>query len=140
MNAPLPPTPLSPYAARRRRQTINQLIFLAVFLAAMYLILNAFGVFRGARPGTHNITFRVDGNASTALITYTRADGKSSPKFDASLAWSETINFPRGQLVILTAGNTTATGKIRCRLFLDGAEWKRDEAPDKVSCAGMVPP
>jgi hypothetical protein len=126
----------------RQTGTVVQLIVVLGIIGGIFLLFNALGVFRPTLPIKHEVTYRVDGTASTAILTYTKEDGSSTPRFDATLPWSRKIVFSDRTLAILTAGNTTQTGNIRCTILLDGKEWKKEEnkmPSDRVSCAGIVP-
>jgi hypothetical protein len=121
---------------------VRQLIILAVFTAGVLVTLNMLGVFSERRDGGHSVTFKLEGSASNAKITYTMANGKSSGPLDVTLPWKKTVHFSQPTTVILTAGNQNQTGSIRCYLLLDGQDWKHDQSAmpnDKVSCAGIVP-
>jgi hypothetical protein len=100
------------------------------------------GVFTPATPGTHEVTFRIIGSASAAVITYTQQDGTPTERLNITIPWKKVIRYDQSLAVILTAGNPTQTGNITCLLLLDGQDWKKDTATspvDKVSCAGIVP-
>jgi hypothetical protein len=117
-------------------------IILVIVGAVIVTMLAVFGVFKPSSPNEHTISFRVSGTTSTAVITHTTTDGKASEPFEVAVPWHKSVKFPKGSVVILTAGNPTQTGSIECRLTLDGKDWKHDttNSPgDKVSCAGIVP-
>jgi hypothetical protein len=100
------------------------------------------GVFDASKPSPHSLTYQVTGSSSAAVITYTREDGSTTEADELSIPWRLTIKPKKSLVVVLTAGNPTQAGTIKCTLILDGKEWKTDttNAPgDKVSCAGIVP-
>lgn len=121
---------------------MRQFAVLAILLAGLCWALSSLGVFRARGPGQHAVTFEVDGSASTAVVTYTLPEGTHTHPEDIRVPWKKTLTFTGPLTVILTVGNPSQTGEIRCALLLDGAEWKEEKAAaprDKASCAGIVP-
>jgi hypothetical protein len=122
--------------------TFRQLLILGLVGVVIIVVLIYVGVFKSTRINDHEVTFRLGGTTSTAVVTYTQENGSTSDPFEASVPWQKVMKFPKASVVILTAGNPTQTGSIECQLLLDGNPWKKDttHAPgDKVSCAGIVP-
>jgi len=136
-------SPDLPVKAKRRQENILlQLFILLVFFGAVYFVLDRFGVFRPRGETPHEVTFRVEGSASAATISYTREDGAPSERFDAGLPWHKTVKYTQPTTVILTATNPTQVGTLKCILLLDGEPWKKAQtegSQDKISCAGAVP-
>jgi len=121
---------------------IKQLIILSIVIGVSIAVLAAAGLFRTGSEEGHLVTYRVGGTTSTAVITYTAADGVSTDTFESAVPWKKSIRYPKTTIVILTAGNPTQTGSIECQLLLDGKVWKSNSTKmpgDKVSCAGIVP-
>lgn len=132
-----------PKSSTKSRSLIGQFFLVGAILIGVISLLIYLGVFKVRPKGTHEILYRVDGGASTALVTYTQEDGTRSPKLDVTLPWNTAIYIKGNTTVVLTAGNTSQVGSIRCAILLDGKEWKKDAnitPGDKVSCAGIVPP
>ncbi|MCI0520237.1 MAG: hypothetical protein L0Z70_08270 [Chloroflexi bacterium] len=108
----------------------------------MYAIFNALGVFMGGQKDYREVTFRVDGSASAAVVTYTQENGEATKPLDVTLPWKKTVRFKEPRPVYLTVGNPSQIGEIRCVILLDGEAWKEQRAAaplDKVACAGIVP-
>lgn len=119
-----------------------QLILIAAVLGVGALILYLVGAFSSRPEGYRSITYRVEGTASTAVVTYTQPDGSKTELIEIAVPWHKTMNFPKGMIVVLTVGNPTQTGDLRCKLLLDGKAWKEQFAKspkDKVSCGGIIP-
>ncbi|PWH16172.1 MAG: hypothetical protein D6735_09520 [Acidobacteria bacterium] len=119
-----------------------QFLIIALVLGIAALIYYLLGVFNSRPEGYRSITYRVEGSASTAVVTYTQPDGSKTGLIEISVPWHKTMNFPKGMIVVLTVGNPTQTGDLKCKLYLDGKEWKEQFAKspkDKVSCGGIIP-
>jgi hypothetical protein len=126
----------------RRTELRNQVIALVVFFIVLLLILNQVGLFKKRLPTSRVVTYVIDGNASVARITYTLVTGASSKPEEVKVPWTQSLTFDYTTTVILTAGNPTQTGNLRCQILLDGQPWKTESSKpggDKVSCAGIVP-
>ncbi len=129
-----------PSPQRRRDLTIQIIvvvIVLAIAAGACYLWVI------GRKPSNgHSVTYKVDGSASVAVVTYIQADGAATKPEDVRVPWRKKLTIPSGTIVILTVGNPTQIGDITCSILLDGAAWKQESASapaDKASCAGIVP-
>ena len=123
-----------------RNQILSQSLFLVVFLGVLFAFLYILGAFSSRAPRGHEVTYFVDGSAATAVVTFIQDDGGHT--LDVQVPWTKMVKFTRPATVILTAGNPSPTGSIQCTLFLDGKEWKKQNAAppqDKVACAGIVP-
>ena len=119
-----------------------QAAFLVVLLGGAFFLLKTLAASGAGAEGAHRVTYRVDGSASMAVVTYRLKDGASTRPEDVSLPWKKTVEFTESRVVILTASNPIQTGTIRCQLLLDGKVWKQDEANSeagKVACAGVLP-
>lgn len=122
-------------------------LFIQFFIIFVIILIGGFvlyrlGVFSTSHSGSHSVTYRLVGSASTAEVSYTLASGNASELIVVAVPWRVTVNIPKGTVVILTAGNPTHTGDLGCELLLDGKEWKQAFAKspeDKISCAGIVP-
>jgi hypothetical protein len=130
-------------ASNRQRQRIwRDILILVIVIAIILGIFYYLGVFDKSKYSPHSLTYKVSGSSSVAVITYTKEDGSTTESKELSIPWQLTIKAKKSLVVVLTAGNPTQAGTIKCALFLDGKEWKSDttNAPgDKVSCAGIVP-
>jgi hypothetical protein len=116
-----------------------QAVFIVVLLGGAFLLIKTLSASGAGAQGAHRVTYRVDGSASMAVVTYRLNDGATTRPEDVSLPWKKTVEFPESRVVILTASNPIQTGTLRCQLLLDGKVWKQDEAEAKVSCAGVLP-
>lgn len=119
-----------------------QLLIVALVAAAGIGIFAMLGVFRPTQPGYRMVTYRIEGTASTGVVTYTQPDGSTTELIEISIPWSKTVKMPKGTVIVLTGSNPTQTGDMTCKLILDGKDWKMQSAKapkDKVSCAGIVP-
>lgn len=117
------------------------MIILLLTLGGMIALLNALGAFKSRTPNSHQVTYKVEGNAAVAVVTYTEEDGHNTSPLEVTLPWKKTLHI-KDMPVFLTATNPSQVGRITCILYLDGVEWKRETATaprDKVSCAGIVP-
>jgi hypothetical protein len=126
----------------RLREILFQFGAILLVGVAVYAIFNALGVFMGKGKEYREVTFRVDGSASAAVVTYTQENGEASQPLDVSLPWKKTVRFKEPRPVYLTVGNPSQIGAIRCVILLDGEAWKEQSATaplDKVACAGLVP-
>jgi hypothetical protein len=120
------------------RDSLIVVVVIAIILGVFYLL----GVFDQNKPSPHTLIYKVTGSSSAAVITYTREDGTTTEADELGIPWHLTIKAKKSLVVVLTAGNPTQAGTIKCTITLDGKEWKTDttNAPgDKVSCAGIVP-
>ena len=129
-------------ANRRNPNTLGQLLLVVLVIVGALVLLYFLGVFSDKPRATRTVTYTVEGSASTAVVTYTQKDGKSTGLIDISVPWHLSLEFSKGTVIILTVGNPTQTGSIDCILLLDGKEWKKKSTKppdDKVSCAGIVP-
>ncbi len=127
---------------RRRPRILIDVLILVVVVTIILGIFYSLGVFDKTNPSPHILTYKVTGSSSAAVITYTREDGTTTDADELSIPWHLSIKAKKSLVVVLTAGNPTQAGTIKCTLILDGKEWKTDttNAPgDKVSCAGIVP-
>ena len=128
--------------APKNNPLLRQIIIIIVILSISVLVLIRLGIFTTGSVNSHSITYRLEGSASTAQVSYTLANGVTSELIVVTVPWHITLKIPKGTVVILTAGNPTQTGDLGCELLLDGKEWKRAFAKspeDKISCAGIVP-
>ncbi len=119
-----------------------QILVIALVLGVGALIFYFLGAFNSRPQGYRSITYRVEGTASTAVVTYTQPNGSKTELIEIGVPWHKTMNFPKGMIVVLTVGNPTQTGDLKCKLLLDGKEWKEQFAKspkDKVSCGGIIP-
>ena len=119
-----------------------QISIIALVLGGAALVYYFLGAFNSRPEGYRSITYRVEGTASTAVVTYTQPDGSKTDLIEIAVPWQKTIDFPTGMIVVLTVGNPTQTGDLRCKLLLDGKAWKDQFAKspkDKVSCGGIIP-
>lgn len=119
-----------------------QIIVIAMVICAGALLFFVLRAINSRPEGYRSITYRVEGTASTAVITYTQPNGTKTELIEISVPWHKTMNFPKGMIVVLTVGNPTQTGDLRCKLLLDGKDWKEQFAKspkDKVSCGGIIP-
>jgi hypothetical protein len=126
----------------RRTDVIIQSITVIVVLVITLFVLYQLGAFTPVRKGPHQVRYRVEGTTTSAVITYVREDGKSTGLTTVGVPWEVTLTFTQATTVILTAGNPSQTGEIRCVIYLDGKLWKQQSArdpSDKVSCAGISP-
>jgi hypothetical protein len=126
----------------KQKTILLQLAGLAGFFALLFGVMNALGLFEPKTAVEHTLTYRVEGTASAAVVTYTGADGDHSSPEDVRVPWKKTMKLSGPRTVVLTVGNPAQTGEIRCVLLLDGIAWKQDTAiapADKASCAGIVP-
>ena len=125
-----------------RPNLFRQFIVLGfVLLAIGGITLWAIGQL-GRVPGKHSVVYKLSGSASVVVATYTRADGSQTVPENVGLPWTQKENFSQPGTAILTAGNPTQTGNVRCELYVDGELWEQNEikAPrDKLTCAGLVP-
>jgi len=111
-------------------------------LIALALLFNRMMALRKGGVEERRVTYRVDGTASMAVITYRLQDGSTTRPEDVSLPWQTTMDFPESEMVILTASNPVQTGILRCQILLDGRHWIEEKAAsetDKVSCGGILP-
>jgi hypothetical protein len=123
-------------------KNILQAVFLVLLLGGAFFLIKTLAASAAGARGEHRVTYRVDGSASMAVVTYRLKDGSSTRPEDISLPWKKTVEFTESRVVILTASNPIQTGTIRCQLLLDGKVWKQEEdksGAGKVSCAGVLP-
>lgn len=135
---------MSTTSSKKRNELLIQIFRVIVFLIISIVILIQLGACNRSsdEKRTRKITYKVEGSAARAVITYTEKDGTTSPKLDVNLPWRLTLsNFPTGQTVILTAGNLSQVGNITCKIIVDGDELQEDSAKypdDKVVCGGII--
>ncbi len=119
-----------------------QILVVVAVVGVGALVFYLLGAFNSRPEGYRTITYRVEGTASTAVITYTQPNGSKTELIEISVPWHKTMNFPKGMIIVLTVGNPTQTGDLKCKLLLDGKDWKEQTAKaprDKVSCGGIIP-
>jgi hypothetical protein len=129
-------------ASSRRTDGIIQLVTVIVALAITLFVLYQLGAFTPATKGPHKVRYRVEGTTTSGVITYVREDGKATSPETVGIPWETTMTLTQPMTVILTAGNPSQTGEIRCLIYLDGKQWKQQSAKapiDRVSCAGITP-
>jgi hypothetical protein len=124
------------------KENLMQIASVLVILAVVFGVLKYMGVFNGGKEGDSVVEYRVEGSTAAAVVTYTQADGTPTGPLDVTLPWKKKVSFSVPTTAILTAGNPSQTGSIKCLISLNGEAWKQEAvtAPkDKVSCAGIVP-
>jgi len=92
---------------QRQGITVVQVALVVLVMGIVLVILYAMGVFAPVTPGTHEVTFRIIGSASAAVITYTQQDGSPTETLNVSIPWKKVIRYDQSLEVILTAGNPT---------------------------------
>lgn len=133
---------MSQTVPNQRIGIVMQIVLIAVVVVAGIGVFAILGVFKSKPTGYRMVTYRIEGTASTGVVTYTLPDGSRSELTEISIPWSKTVKIPKGTVIVLTGSNPTQTGELRCKLILDGKDWKEQGAKppkDKVSCAGIVP-
>ena len=135
---------MSTTSSKKPNELLIQVIVVIVLLIISAVVLIQLGIFDRSsdEKRTLTLTYKLEGSAAQAVITYTEKDGTTSPKLDVHLPWRLTLsNFPAGQTAILTAGNLSQLGSITCKIIVDGDEWQEESAKypdDKVVCGGIV--
>ncbi len=123
-------------------RTIGQILIILVFIGIAAGGLYLLSKFTSKASGQHEITLRIEGTTSVAIITYTQPDGKVTKPQEVHVPWQMTATYSPKQIVVLTAGNPMQMGQLSCVMLLDGKSWKKDTARspnDKISCAGIAP-
>lgn len=90
----------------------------------------------------YEITLKVEGTTSMAVITYTQADGTATKPQEVRVPWRKTLRYKPGTIVVVTASNPLQMGNLTCIMLLNGQSWKKDTANsplDKISCGGIAP-
>ncbi len=89
----------------------NLFIQLVIFIGFIIVIFVAFvllWVYDQSNDSSRTLTYKVEGSTTQALILYTLVDGSTSPQKEVTIPWRQYYSsFPRGNLVVLTAGNPT---------------------------------
>ncbi len=91
---------------------------------------------------SHQVRFEVEASGGFAVITLQAGQVLISKPATITVPWSKTVQLSTGTEIYLTASNPTQTGKITCRITLDGQAWKEESAvapKSGVACAGIVP-
>jgi hypothetical protein len=91
---------------------------------------------------SHQVRFEVEASGGFAVITLQAGPVLISKPATITVPWSKTVQLSTGTEIYLTASNPTQTGKITCRITLDGQAWKEESAvapKSGVACAGIVP-
>ena len=119
---------------------VHHIILLIVVISALLFLSLRFEIFK-KRPDSHNITFIVEADGGFAMITYADNFSDVSEATNLTTPWKRTQINPSGSEILLTAGNPSGFGTIKCKLLMDNKLWKENEAAypdDKVACGGIV--
>jgi hypothetical protein len=73
---------------------------------------------------TIDYTYEVTGDAKSALVTYTDADGSISQETSVSVPWSMNLNGSAGQYVSVSAQNNSASGSVVVEITKEGRSFK----------------
>lgn len=90
---------------------------------------------------THTIVYRVEGSASSALISYNNDQGGTEQVNSARLPWRKTYEMSNGAMTSLVAQSDDTARTITCIIDLDGKEWKRSSSSGDyvvVTCTGWI--
>jgi hypothetical protein len=89
----------------------------------------------------HDITYRIEGTANAALITYSNDQGGTEQLNNINLPWEQSYKMDYGGYASLVAQSSDYGNTITCIIKLDGKEWKRSSsAGDFViaTCIGWI--
>jgi hypothetical protein len=90
---------------------------------------------------THEVVYRVEGGAQSAMITYNNDQNGTEQVNEAILPWTKTYEMDNGQFATLVAQSGSYGNTITCIIIVDGKEWKRSTSSGDfvvVTCAGWL--
>ncbi len=86
-----------------------------------------------------NVTYQVEGSASSAAITYSGRDFNTAQDTAVSLPWSKQVTIDGlGKTVTLTATNDESGGTITCRILADGKQVSEQTASGPLATASCM--
>jgi len=89
----------------------------------------------------HTIVYRVEGTASSAMITYMNDQTGMEQLNKVRLPWQKSYNMKTGSSTSLVAQSNDYGKTITCIIELDGEEWKRSSSSGDfvvVTCTGWI--
>lgn len=126
---------------RNRNRQILEISIVILLIILAVVILWRLDAFKPL-PKYRTVTYRVEGSGPV-LINYTQPDDRTVSLTNIFPPWRSTdMIFERGVDVIITVGNVSQVGSIKCIILIDGKNWRESSAnspEDKVSCSGKVP-
>jgi hypothetical protein len=90
---------------------------------------------------THEVVYRVEGGAQSAMITYNNDQNGTEQVNEALLPWTKTYELDNGQFATLVAQSGSYGSTITCIIIVDGKEWKRSTSSGDfviVTCTGWL--
>ena len=124
-----------------RAKNLVQIVILSILITLVTWGLVSMGATKPL-PGQRSVVFSVEASGGFSIITLRIGDTYTNQGATISVPWTKRMNIKTGTQVYLTALNPSQTGKLICKVTLDGGAWKTDttDAPkDGVACAGIIP-
>jgi hypothetical protein len=92
------------------------------------LIWFFFSVFcHGCSTSPRSVTYRVDGTARSASLTYQNAQGGTQQE-TVALPWEQPMTAQAGSFVYISAQNQGESGNVTVHIIVDGTEFKQSTA------------
>ena len=120
---------------------ITTLLVLLAVIAGFAFILIQSGAFAEKDPN-NDIRMEVNCSGGYSLITYRIGDFVTDDTLTISTPWKKKFTAQDCDKVFLTAWNPSSTGKISCKIYLNGVLWDEEVAEypvEVVACGGLVP-
>jgi hypothetical protein len=71
----------------------------------------------------YRVTYKLDGTARTAHVTYTNQDGGTEME-DVTVPWEKTFTARRGHFLYISAQIGTQSGSLKAQIDVDGKQFK----------------
>ena len=143
-NPQQPPPGWQPPAPPKRRHTVRNVFIVLGVLAVLgiggcFAVVGSIGNEIDKQSNTvHSVSYKVDGTATTAMITYTTDGGTTTEQVsDAPVPWASKTLKVKGLVTIyqVSAQNTSSSGTVTCEIWVDGAKVKSAEASGQGAIA-----
>lgn len=90
---------------------------------------------------TSEVHYEITGSAKRVSVTLSNADGGTEQSVH-NVPWSKKYTMSKGEFAYISAQNEGETGSVKCKIYINGVEWKKSESSGAyviASCSGSVP-
>ena len=121
---------------------LGKLLLVVIAFAMLYVIFGCGGTSSYPPPKSgYTVKYEVRGDGCyRASLTYSNAQG-GTEQYDVKLPFSKSYLMKLGDFAYVSAQNDNDRGKITCRIYVDGVEWKKSTSSGAyviASCSGLV--
>ena len=122
---------------------MKKLLFVVIAFSMLYVVFGCGGTSSYPPPKSdYTVKYDVIGESGcrAASLTYENAQG-GGEQFDAKLPFSKYYTMEKGSFAYISAQNDNDRGKITCRIYVDGVEWKKSTSSGAYvisTCSGLV--